>query len=132
MSSPWTVPTRTRFWRAEAARGLEGGVATAFQVYATRVAHHPDSALHAHRKDVPEHRDEIAGIALGWVEALRLLEDRHGDFGQIVHHHVVDRTARHLLQRRLRTVAPESLATGDAHHALAHIANSSGRRQGRR
>src|SRR5439155_7878598 len=65
--------------------------------------------------DPVHQRHAVLGVAEGRVTGLLLLHDGHGDFGEVVHHEVVDRAARHLAVRRLEPVAPEALARRDAH-----------------
>ena len=61
------------------------------------------------RKHAGDHVDEIASIAgLGIARPL-LLQDRHGDLGQIIERQVIDRAAPHLLHRALRANRPRSL-----------------------
>ena len=72
-----------------------------------------DAALHARRQDVAEMRDEIGRIAGIGIAGALLLQDGHGDFGEVVHHQVVDRAAFDLPARRCGIVAPESAAIGD-------------------
>src|SRR5688572_5807128 len=53
--------------------------------------------------------DEVPRVAHGRVALLLLLQNRHRDFGEIVEHHVVNRSALHLAPWRVEGVAPESL-----------------------
>src|SRR5205823_11611265 len=69
-------------------------------------------------QDTLHQRHEVLGVAEGRVTGLLFLHDGHGDFGEVVHHEVVDRAARHLAVRRLEPVAPEALARRDADGGL--------------
>ena len=49
-----------------------------------------------------------------------LLQDRHGDLGQVVESQVVDGPLLDEADRSFQPVAPEALAVGDANHSLHH------------
>ncbi len=97
-------------------------VGAALRVHAACVAHHPDALFHGilqHR--FHRHRDEVGRIAqLGFLEA-RAREDRHGEFGQVVEHEVVDLPAAHELRRADAAVAPEAGGAADADDALVVV-----------
>src|SRR5207244_2068189 len=62
---------------------------------------------------------KVLGVPERRVARFLLLQDGHGHFGQVVHHQIVDRPARHLAIGRLEPIAPEPLAGGDPHGARA-------------
>src|SRR5438552_3306108 len=71
--------------------------------------------LHEQRQDPRHLVDEVLGVARGGVAGLLLLEDRHRDFGEVVHLQIVDGPPGHLAVGCLQPISPESLARGDAH-----------------
>ena len=85
------------------------------RVHAPGVRRHLHPPLHEQRQDPLHLGDEVLGVARGGVAGLLLLEDRHRDFGEVVHHQVVDGPPGHLAVGRLQPVSPEPLARGDAH-----------------
>ncbi len=62
---------------------------------------------------------EIARVAEGGVGLLLLLQDRHGDFGEIVEHEEIDGTLFDEVDGGFEPVAPEALAIGDADHKVS-------------
>ena len=78
-----------------------------------RVGDDFDAALHARRQDIAKMRHKIGRIAGSGIAGSLFLQDGHGDFGEIVHHQVVDRTTLHLPARRGGIVSPEPAAIGD-------------------
>src|SRR5207244_11579104 len=64
-------------------------------------------------------RNEVLGVAQRRVAGFLFLQDRHRDFGQVVHHQVIDRPARHLAVRSLEPVAPEPLPARDPYRLFA-------------
>src|SRR5947209_19952152 len=60
-----------------------------------------------------------------------LLQNGHGDLGQVIEREVIKRAAPEQLQRCFLGVAPEGRSVGDANHAVAPLAPFSCRRSSR-
>src|SRR2546423_1819799 len=103
----------------EAARDVGDGLGAGARVHTARVGRDLDAPLDDDRQDALHQRHEVLGVTERLVARLLLLQDGHGHFGQVVHHEIVDRPARHLAVRRFEPVAPEPLPGGDPHGARA-------------
>ena len=95
--------SRERFDRGTAAERID----------AAGVGDDLDAALRARRQDIAEMCNEIRRITGRGIAGALFLQDGHGDFGEVVHHQVVDRAAFDLPARRRGIVPPESAAVGD-------------------
>ncbi|MNN01812.1 hypothetical protein D3C81_1144400 [compost metagenome] len=90
----------------------------AMRVDAAGIADHADIA----RDDLAQqafhrHRDKVGGIAeFGLAQPCRR-QDRHGQFGQVVEHEVIDAAVAHQLRRTDAAVAPEARGTADPNGA---------------
>ena len=99
-------------------------IGTALRVDATRVGHHLDAPAH----DLGQHRlhgdvHEVGGVAqLGFFQA-GAGQQRHGEFGQVVEHQVVDLPGIDELWGAHHAVAPETRGAADADDAvlLCHV-----------
>ncbi len=101
--------------RSEAAHFARAGQ----RVDAAGVGDHLDIPL-PHTARQPRHqRREIARVAQGRVLPLLLLQDRHGDLGQVVEGQIVDGPLLDQAHRRLEPIAPEALSVRDANHRSA-------------
>ena len=80
---------------------------------ASGVGDDADAALDARRQHIAKMREEIGRISRFRLAGALLLQNRHRDFGEVVHDEVVDRSTFDLPARRRRVVAPESAAIGD-------------------
>src|SRR6266568_2537487 len=105
----------------QAARDLGHRLRAAAGVHAARVGGDLDPPLRDDRQDALHQGDEVLGVPERRIARLLLLQDGHRDFGEIVHHEVVHRSAGHLAVRRLEPVAPEPLPRGDAHRGGARF-----------
>ena len=74
------------FWRA----AFRARLATAHRVDAARVGDHADASLLEIREYARDQVDEIASIAGLRIAHPLLLQDGHGDLGQIIEGEVVD------------------------------------------
>src|SRR5437899_7177434 len=99
----------------QAARDLGHRLRAAAGVHATGVGGDLDPPLRDDRQDALHEGDEVLRVPERRIARLLLLQDGHRDFGQVVHHEVVHRSAGHLAVRRLEPVTPEPLPRGDAH-----------------
>ena len=68
---------------------LDRGTA-AERIDAAGIGDDSDAALHARREHIAKMRDEIGRIARRRIAGALFLQDRHRDFGEVVHHQVVD------------------------------------------
>ena len=73
-------------------------------------------------EDVAEVRQEVGRVPCAGLAGMLLLQDGHGDFGQVVHDQVIDRTTFDLPARRVGIVTPEPAAVGD--NRPFHLNNS--------
>jgi hypothetical protein len=112
-------------------QGLEGRLAGE-RVHAARVADHLDPLLHARGEHVAHLVEEVGGEALLRALEALLLEDRHGDLGEVVHDEVVDGPALDLALGGGGVVSPESAAVGDNELVLAAHGASLGGAHSRR
>src|SRR4029077_1043536 len=71
--------------------------------------------------------NEVLGIAQRRVAGFLFLQDRHRDFGQVVHHQVIDRPARYLAVGSLEPVTPEPLPARDPYGLFAARPRRGGR-----
>ena len=116
MSSPVTVATfNGMFWRAAA---FEHGIAAAHGIDAAGVGDHADAAILEIGEHARDQVDEIAGIAGLRIARPLLLQDGHGDLGQIIQREVVDGSAADLFDRGFERIAPEALAIRDPNHTM--------------
>ena len=86
------------------------------RVDAARIGNHRDAALADLPRDARHQRRKISRISQQRVGLLLLLQNRHGDLGQVIQREVVERALFHQAHRRLQPVAPEALPVGDADH----------------
>ena len=107
------MATLTLIGDVQVSRERFDGGAAAERVDAAGVGDDRDAALHARRQHIAKMRNEIGRISGRGIAGALLLQDGHGDFGEVVHHQVVDRTAFDLPARRCGIVSPESAAVGD-------------------
>ena len=114
MSSPATVATLAS--DALLLGDFEHGVAAGCGIDAARVGDHADAALYQIRQHARDHVDEIARVAGFGIARALLLQDRHGDFGQIIEREVIERAAPDLFDGRFERVAPEALSIRDSNH----------------
>src|SRR5205807_3041282 len=98
----------------QAASRAGHGVRTGAGVHAAGVRGDLDAAFHQQRQDPLHQGDEVLGVAERRIARLLLLQDGHGDFGEVVHHEVVDRPTGHLAVRGFEPVAPKTLSGRDA------------------
>ena len=96
------------------------------RIHAAGIGDHLDAALAQTRRNARHQRRKIARIAQLRVGLLLLLQNRHGDLGEIIERQVIDGPLLHQAHRRFQPVAPEALAVGDANHNVT----SSGRTRG--
>src|SRR5258706_635717 len=94
---------------------------TRARIHAPRVGRDSYAALDHGREDPLHLRYEVGRVAARGIAVFLFLQDGHRDFGEIVHHEVIDRSAAHLAVRRFQPVSPKPLPSRD----------SDGRRTGR-
>ena len=100
---------------------LDDSLGAPARVHTARVGDDADALLHQWREEPLHERDEVPREACAGVSGALLLHDRHGDFGEVIEHEVVDGSLLDLADRGLEVVAPKPLATGDAYHVrLSH------------
>ena len=108
-------------------RRFDGG-GTRRRIHSARVG----DDLHAFLDDRGQHAlhrtDEISRVPEGRVALLLLLKDRHGDFGQVVEHQVVDRPSLYLAPRCIEIVTPEPLTACHANYSLQWLSPRCGGR----
>ena len=114
MSSPETSPTRSFPRKPQPACDRQHRLGAPARVDAAGVRGDPDATLDDVGQNPLHERHEVPRVAGGRIARLLLLHDGHRDFGEVVHHQVVDGSAAHLADRRLEPVAPEPLPRGDA------------------
>src|SRR5690606_6840861 len=93
---------------------LDDGLGAGRRVDAAGVRDHLEPLLPDVRQQLRDDLDEVAGVAGAGVAEALLLEDGHGDLGEVVHHEVVDGPLAGLVEGGALEVAPEALAGGDA------------------
>ncbi len=96
---------------------LQNRIAASLGIDSAGVGDHADAPLLQIRQHAGDHVHEVASVPELRIARALLLEDGHGDFGQIVERQIVERPAAHLFHRRFQRIAPESLTIGDANHA---------------
>ena len=100
---------------------FENRIAASLGIHSAGVGDHANAPLLQIRQHAGDHVHEIARVSgLGIARAL-LLQNRHGDFGQIVERQIVDGSAPHLFHGRFERIAPEPLPIGDANHLLHNV-----------
>src|SRR5690606_1110238 len=92
----------------------DDGLGAGRRVDAAGVRDHLEPLLPDVRQQLRDDLDEVAGVAGAGVAEALLLEDGHGDLGEVVHHEVVDGPLAGLVEGGALEVAPEALAGGDA------------------
>ena len=97
-------------------RGLQHGARAGDGIHAAGVGDHLDVAFLQLLRDAADQRGKVAGIAEFGVLLALLLQDGHGDFGQIIEGEIVDRAAVHQADGSFQPVAPEALTVSDANH----------------
>ena len=100
----------------EPGRGCQHGVRAGHGIDATGIGHHLDIALAKPRGEAADQGREVACVAELWVLLLLLLQDGHGDFGEIVEDQEVDGTFVDEADGGFQPVAPKTLAISDADH----------------
>src|ERR1051326_1161913 len=73
------------------ASDFENRVAAAFGIYTATIRDDLDVLFHDIWQDLIDHIDKIARVAHAWVTQLLFLHNGHRHFGEIVHHHVIER-----------------------------------------
>ena len=91
-------------------------IAAAVRIDSASVRDDLDAPLLQFGQDARDHLDEIAGIAGLRIARLLLLQDGHGDLGQIVERQIVQRAPANLFDGGLKPISPEPLPVGDADH----------------
>ncbi len=74
--------------------------------------------------DASNQRREVARIAEFGVGLPLLLQDGHGDFGQIIEREIIDGPVFHQAHGGFQPVAPEALTISDSNHRLERSARS--------
>jgi hypothetical protein len=95
-------------------RGLQHGARAGYRIDAAGVGDDFDAAVAELVGDASDERRKIAGVAEIGVLLALLLQDGHGDFGQVVESEIVDRPAVHQTDGGFEPVAPEALTVSDA------------------
>src|SRR5207248_7242741 len=106
---------------AEAQAVRDGGhrLRARLRIHAAGVRGDLDVPFGEDREEALHQRNEILRVSERRVSGLLLLQDRHRDFGEVVHHQVIDGPARHLAIRGLEPVAPKPLSSSDPYCLLA-------------
>src|SRR5439155_10079971 len=72
-----------------------------------------DAPLRDDGQDPLHLRDEIRCVAACRVARFLFLQDGHRDFGEVIHHQVVDGATCHLTIRRFEPISPKPLPACD-------------------
>ena len=91
------------------------------RVHPAGIGDHAHAALADMPRDPRDQRRKVARITQIRVGLLLLLQDRHGDLGQVVERQVVDRPLLHQAHRSFQPVAPESLPVRNPNHRSAAL-----------
>src|SRR6185295_3480517 len=97
---------------------------TTGNIYTTCVGCDFDISFDTGRQYLLHQRNKVPSISGGRIARLLLLHDRHGYFGQIVEHQIIDGSAFDLANGGVRQIAPEPLTGGNA-NLLSHAVNVS-------
>ena len=100
---------------SELARDVGHGIRAGARIHAAGVRRYLDAARDHRGENAFHLGDEVRRVAAFGIARFLFLQDRHRDFGQIVHHQVIDRTAGHLPVRRLQPIAPKTLPARHPH-----------------
>ena len=95
---------------------VEHGVLAGGGIHSAGVGDDADAPLLQIGEHAGDHVDEVAGVAGIGVARPLLLQDRHGDFGQIVERQIIDGAAAHLFDGGFERVAPEALSIRNSDH----------------
>src|SRR5207248_10373865 len=100
----------------ETRRRDENGVRAGDRVDAPSIGDNLNVALLQLARQAADERREIARIAQRRIVLLLLLQDGHGDFGEVVEHEEIDGPLVDQAHGGFEPVAPEALPIGDADH----------------
>src|SRR5260370_12829918 len=113
-------------------RYLQHGLRASQRVHAAGIGTHLHISGYKLLGYAADQRREIARIAEQRIGILLLLQNRHGDFCQVVENQVVDGTLLDQADGGFEPIAPESLSIRDANHAGTLQLISSARIRARR
>ena len=89
-------------------------IAAGDRVHTAAIRDYFDPFLNDIRQDCIDNRDKILCIAKSGIFQLLLLHDGHGHFGQVIKHHIIDRSFADLIDRCRLKITPKSLTGCDA------------------
>ena len=100
------------------------GRAAGQRIHASRVGDDANAAVDAGRQHISQMNEHVSRIPAVGISRALLLQNCHGDLGEVVHHQIIDGAALDLTPRGGGVVSPEPAAIGHDDALFRHFSTS--------